>query len=165
MSFITASDALETISLRNIYRPGREYASGGAGCVSTVEDYIKFLEALRIGDVILKKETIAMMAIDRLTEQQRGMYMYGSGSVGYGLGMRTPRNDPKRTEFGWGGAAGAFASVDPVNNITLYYAQHVLMAPNRPLRVWLYHAVRADLLGEKIQIPNIEEDYDPSITY
>ncbi len=150
---------------QNTYRPGPEYASGGAGCVSTVEDYIKFLEALRIGDVILKKETIAMMAVDRLTEQQRPMYMYGSDSVGYGLGMRTPRNDPKRTEFGWGGAAGAFASVDPVNNVTMYYAQHVLSSPNRPLRVWLYHAVRADLLGETIQIPDIEQDYDPSITY
>lgn len=150
---------------QNTYRPGPEYASGGAGCVSTVEDYIKFLEALRIGDVILKKETIEMMAVDRLTEQQRPMYMYGSDSVGYGLGMRTPRGDPKRTEFGWGGAAGAFASVDPVNNITLYYAQHVLSAPNRPLRVWLYHVVRADLLGETIQIPDIEQDYDPSITY
>ena len=53
---------------QNTYRPGVEYASGGAGCVSTVEDYIKFLEALRIGDIILKKETIAMMATDRLTE-------------------------------------------------------------------------------------------------
>ena len=61
---------------KNAYRPGKEYASGGAGCVSTVEDYIKFLEALRVGDVILKKETIAMMATDRLTEQQRQMYTY-----------------------------------------------------------------------------------------
>ena len=149
----------------NTYRPGREYASGGAGCVSTVEDYIKFLEALRLGDVILKKETIAFMATDRLTEQQREMYTYGSSSTGYGLGMRTPRQDPKRTEFGWGGAAGAFASVDPVNNITLYYAQHVLQSPNRPLRAWLYDAVRADLLGETVQIPGVDENYDPDITY
>ena len=150
---------------KNTYRPGREYASGGAGCVSTVEDYIKFLEALRIGDVILKKETIALMATDRLTEQQRPMFTSGSPSVGYGLGMRTPRQDPKRTDFGWGGAAGAFASVDPVNNITIFYAQHVLLSPNRPMRVWLYHAARADLLGETIDIPFVEKDHDPSLTY
>ena len=149
----------------NTYRPGREYASGGAGCVSTVEDYIKFLEALRVGDQILKKETIAMMATDRLTEQQREMYTYGNASVGYGLGMRTPRGDPKRTEFGWGGAAGAFASVDPVNNLTIFYAQHVLQAPNRPLRVWIYHTVRADLLGETVQIPELDTNYDMDITY
>lgn len=149
----------------NTYRPGSEYASGGAGCVSTVEDFIKFLEALRVGDVILKKETIAMMATDRLSDQQRAMYTYGTPNVGYGLGMRTPRGNPEHTEFGWGGAAGAFASVDPVNNITLFYAQHVLMSPNRSVRSWLYKTVRADLLGEKAQIPELIEYYDPSITY
>lgn len=154
-----------TPTWKNTYRPGKEYASGGAGCVSTVEDYIKFLEALRIGDVILKKQTIAMMATDRLTEPQRAMYTYGTPAIGYGLGMRTPRNDPKRTEFGWAGAAGAFASVDPVNNITFYYAQHVVSAPNRPLRPWIYDAIRADLFGEKVRFPYDEEDKDPSLTY
>jgi len=149
----------------NAYRPGKEYASGGAGCVSTVEDFIKFLEALRIGDVILKKETVAMMAVDRLTEQQRQMYTYDKVVNGYGLGVRTPRLDPTWTEFGWGGAAGAFASVDPVNNISIYYAQHVLASPNRSLRPWLYRTVRADLLGQKIRIPIEETDDNPSLTY
>jgi len=149
----------------NPYRPGSEYASGGAGCVSTVEDYIKFLEALRVGDIILKKETLAMMATDRLTEQQRRMYTYDKVVNGYGLGMRTPRLDPTWTEFGWGGAAGAFASVDPVNQITFYYAQHVLKSPVRPLRPWLYRAIRADLLGEKIQIPIDQTDDTPELTY
>ena len=144
---------------------GKEYAGGGGGCVSTVEDYIKFLEALRIGDVILKKETIALMATDHLTEQQRATYIKNSPSVGYGLGMRTPRDNPKCTEFGWGGAAGAYASVDPVNNVTFYYAQHVLHAPNRHLRPWLYHTVRADLLGEKIEVPIDQVDVTPSLTY
>lgn len=150
---------------QNTYRPGKEYASGGAGCVATVEDYIKFLEALRIGDGILKKETIAMMATDRLTEQQRQMYTYDKVVNGYGLGMRTPRLDPTWTEFGWGGAAGAYASVDPVNHITFYYAQHVLSAPVRPLRPWLYRAIRADLLGQKIQIPINQTDETPELTY
>jgi len=47
---------------------GQLSAVTGAGCVSTVEDYIKYLEALRIGDVLLKKETHAMMAEERLPE-------------------------------------------------------------------------------------------------
>ena len=150
---------------KNTYRPGSEYVSGGAGCVSTVEDYIKFLEALRIGDVILKKETIALMSTDHLTEKQREMYTFGRESVSYGLGMRTPRRNSHHTEFGWGGAAGAYASVDPVHNITIYFGQHVLLAPNRALRSWLPSVVRADLCGEKIQIPGVIENYDPSITY
>ena len=149
----------------NAYRPGKEYASGGAGCVSTVEDYIKFLEALRVGDVILKKETIAMMAADRLTEQQRQMYTYDKVGNGYGLGVRTPRLDPTWTEFGWSGAAGAFASVDPVNHITFYYAQHVLNSPIRFLRPWLYRTICADLLDEKIQIPIDQTDTNPELTY
>lgn len=149
----------------NTYRPGKEYASGGAGCVSTVEDYIRFLEALRIGDGILKKETIAMMATDRLTERQRQMYTYDKVVNGYGLGLRTPRLDPTWTEFGWGGAAGAYASVDPVHNVTFYYAQHVLSAPNRLLRPWLYRTIRADLLGQKIQVPIGQGDDKLELTY
>ncbi len=146
---------------------GSAFASGGGGCVSTVDDYIKFLEALRIGDVILKKETIALMATDRLTEQQRDTFNAKGKAyhMGYGLGMRTPRLDPTRTEFGWGGAAGSYASVDPVNNMTLFYAQHVLGSPNRTMREWIYRAARADLLGETIHIPGEEEPYDASITY
>lgn len=149
----------------NTYRPGREYASGGAGCVTTVEDYIKFLEAMRMGDVILKKETIKLMSMDRLTEQQRAMYTYNAPGIGYGLGMRGLRQDPNHTEFGWGGAAGAYAAVDPVNNLSIYYAQHVLSAPNRLLRSWLYTAIRADLLSEKIDIPYGETDTTPTLTY
>jgi len=144
---------------------GKEFAGGGGGCISTVEDFIKFLEAMRVGDVILKKDTIKLMSTDHLTEQQRPMYPKGSPSVGYGLGMRTPRQDPKHTEFGWGGAAGAYASVDPVNNITFYYAQHVIKGPNRHLRPWLYDVIRADLLGEKVEVPINTVDDTPSLTY
>lgn len=144
---------------------GKEFAGGGGGCVSTVEDYIKFLEAMRVGDVILKKETIDLMATDHLTEQQRVMYTRNSPKIGYGLGMRAPRGNPTHTEFGWGGAAGAYASVDPVNNVTFYYAQHVLNSPVRHLRAWLYDVIRADLLGEKVEVPIAQEDEDPNLTY
>ncbi|MBR4888062.1 MAG: beta-lactamase family protein, partial [Clostridia bacterium] len=132
---------------------GKEFAGGGGGCVSTVEDYIKFLEAMRTGGVILKKETIELMATDRLTEEQRKTYVKNSPDVGYGLGMRTPRGNPKCMDFGWDGAAGAYAAVDHVNNITIYYAQHVLNSPKRHLRSWFYNTVRADLLGEKVDVP------------
>lgn len=144
----------------NFARFGPAYASGGAGCVSTAEDYIKFLEALRIGDVILKKETIAMMSTDRLVGKQREMFHGSDYPMGYGLGMRTPRLDPTRTEFGWGGAAGAYASVDPVNNMTLFFVQHVHESPNRSLRQWLYRSARADLLGETVQVPNVDVNYN-----
>ncbi|MBO5868583.1 MAG: beta-lactamase family protein [Oscillospiraceae bacterium] len=143
----------------NDYGFGMEYASGGAGCISTVDDYIKFLEALRIGNVILKKETIALMSTNRLTETQCAMFAGAKKGMGYGLGMRTPWQDSTRTEFGWGGAAGAYASVDPVNNMTIFYVQHVLASPNRSLREWVYRSARADLRGEKIQVPGVDLTY------
>ena len=144
---------------------GKEFASGGGGCISTVEDYIKFLEAMRVGDVILKKETIALMQKDHLTEQQWESYNKKDSGLGYGLGMRTPRQDPLYTDYGWGGAAGAYASIDPVNNVTFYYAQHVLKAPNRHLRPWLYETIRADLQGKKVDVPIETTDGNPSLTY
>ena len=144
----------------------KDYAGGGGGCISTVEDFIKFLEAMRVGDVILKKETIALMAKDHLTEQQRAMYNAASRSGGYGLGMSALRSDNReRTDFGWGGAAGAYASVDPLNNVSFYYAQHVFGAPNRHLRSWLYKTIRADLLGERVEVPFEKPDDAPALTY
>lgn len=148
----------------NTYRPAKGYASGGAGCVSTVEDCSKFLEALRTGE-ILKKETVAMMATDLLTDRQRESYTYGTDQIGYGLGMRAPVAGSTRTEFGWGGAAGAYAAVDVVNDITIYYAQHVLESPNKSLRNSLYDAVLADLRGGEFQVKQWEKPDDPTITY
>ncbi len=140
---------------KNTYRPGKEYASGGAGCVSTVDDYIKFLEALRKGDSILQKETVRFLGTDRLTEQQRASYIYSTADTGYGLGVRAPRAGSKRTEFGWDGAAGAFASVDLVNNITFFFAQHTRSSPVKPHLPFLYDAIIADIKGETVQLPTV----------
>ncbi len=139
---------------RNPYVPGSEYASGGAGCVSTVDDYIKFLEALRKGE-LLKLETVRMMSADCLTEQQRSMYLYNTKDIGYGLGLRASRAGSKRTEFGWDGAAGAFASVDLENNVTIYFAQHTRSSPVKPYLFSIYDAVIADIKGAHFPLPEI----------
>lgn len=114
------------------YKYGELHESGGAGCISTVEDYIKFLEAMRKGDVILKKETTELMISNMLTEEQAKTY-WKSENYNYGLGVRCPK-EGKSFDYGWGGAAGAFLMVDPTSGITAYYAQHVLSSPNGPLR-------------------------------
>ncbi len=106
------------------YKLGSKYESGGAGCISTVDDYIKLLEAVRIGDVILKKETIDMMATNELTEEQMKTYGWGY-AYGFGLGQRCP-NGGERTDFGWGGAAGAYYMINREKGITAFYATHIL---------------------------------------
>lgn len=110
----------------NIYRFGPEYASGGAGCVSTVEDYMKFLEGLRTGK-LLKSETVKLMCTDRLTPQQRAAYTWDDH--GYGLGVRTPLEGFPYTDFGWGGAGGTFLAVDIPNNLTLFFCEHLFWPP------------------------------------
>ena len=126
-----------------VYRIGTQHASGGAGCVSTVEDYIKFLEALRTGEKLLKRDTIRLMTTDRLSAHQKRTY--ASTTHGYGLGMRAPMDGYPRRDYGWGGAAGAFLAVDEVNGITLYYSQHLLSSPNQGVRGQTYTMVLKDL--------------------
>ena len=125
------------------YRIGTEHASGGAGCVSTLADYIKFAEALRTGETLLKRSTIRLMTTDRLTEEQRTtftMKLYG-----YGLGMRAPLEGCSRRDYGWGGAAGAYLAVDEEHGISLFYVQHMLSSPNQSLRGSIYTCVLEDL--------------------
>ena len=113
------------------YKFGTEYESGGAGCISTVDDYTKFLEGLRAGR-ILKPETIALMSTNCLTAEQRKSYWVAN--YGYGLGVRCSMGNDDITDFGWGGAAGAYLFVDMKNEITAFYAQHVLNSPVQDLR-------------------------------
>ena len=128
------------------YNFGTAYASGSGGAVSTVEDYVKFLEALRLGDVILKKETIDLMTTNHLTEHQMRTYPPAK-NYGYGLGMRTPWENGIRTDFGWGGAGGAYLAVDRAHNMSVYYAQHLLESPNQGIRPKAYYQVLEELYG------------------
>ena len=130
---------------RHIYRykPGSEYESGGAGCITTARDYIKFLEAMRC-EKILSREVLDLMYRDHLTDGQRAGCWAPRG-YGYGLGVRVPDSTGKRTDIGWGGAAGAFLALDESHGISLYYAQHVLNTPNRNLRKDIIEAAKLDL--------------------
>ena len=130
------------------YKLGPAFASGGAGGISTVDDYIKFLEALRTGDSILRRETVDLLSTDQLTDAQRAT-SWGTDGYSYGLGCRCRsalRPDDGPTDFGWGGAAGAYAAVDRAHGFTVFYAQHMLSSraqPRRGLMPELYGAMAA----------------------
>ena len=148
------------------YKFGREYASGGAGCISTVDDYIKFLEALRIYK-LLKPETLALMTTDRLNDQQSKTY-WRSDYHGYGLGVRCHKAGGVMNDFGWGGAACAYLAVDMEMGVSLYFGAHLLSSPAQGIRNMLYHIVRAELSGEG-DFDRINEDlkrlYNYDLTY
>ena len=126
----------------NAYRLGSEYASGGAGCIATVDDYMRFLEGLRKCE-LLKAETLDLMIRNQLTPAMESAYPYNE-RYGYGLGVRCPKAGVS-TDFGWGGAAGAVLGIDLKAELSIYYAQHVLSAPNETKKIEVIRCVCEDL--------------------
>lgn len=124
------------------YKLGTEYESGGAGCISTVDDYITFLEGLRVGK-LLQPTTISLMSTNRLTAEQRKSYWVEN--YGYGLGVRCTMGNDNITDFGWGGAAGAYLLIDMKNEITAFYAQHVLNSPVNSIHIQLTSLIQEAL--------------------
>jgi len=146
------------IPLSNEYILSDSYESGGAGLISNVEDYGKFLTAMANGGNapdgthILGQRTIDLMRTARITPAQivEAGWNHFPG-YGYGLGVRTMvdraaggSNGPVG-EFGWGGAAGTYALIDPESCIAMFYAQHMrnCLEPviHRRLRNILYSIV------------------------
>ena len=116
------------------------YESGGAGLYGTVDAYSCFIEALCNGGVgkngsrILSEESVKMFTVPYTTGQMsRDFALTGKVGYEYGLGVRVlVDNRYSRSpvgEFGWDGAAGAFVLVDPIHNVSIFYAQHVVGFP------------------------------------
>ena len=149
------------------YKLGTEYASGGAGCISTVDDYIKFLEALRTGRLI-KLETLKLMTSDRLSSKQKTTY-WTKDTHGYGLGVRCDCGIGKNKDFGWGGAAGAYLAVDLDNEISIYFGCHLHSSPGQGFRSLLYRFIMAELSNDSDEFINIKNEmanlYNYNLTY
>jgi len=127
------------VELSNEYILGTEYESGGAGLISCVDDYIKFISALANdgyganGSRIISRGTIDLMRTNFLGPQQlKSMDWEELQGYGYGLGVRTMMDravsgsNGTLGEFGWCGAAGTYLLIDPEKHLSLFYAQQVL---------------------------------------
>jgi len=132
---------------QNNYIFGENYASGGAGCVSTVDDYIKFGEGLRTGKLV-KLQTLKLMQTDRLTPEQSRTYT-AAKNYGYGLGLRCHKEGGIRKEFGWGGAAGAYFAIDEERKMTVFMAMHLLNSPVQGIRGMVYRFAAAELFAKE----------------
>ena len=116
---------------------GTRYDSGGAGLVTSVEDYIRFADMLAMGGVgltgekILSKASIDLMRTNHLNDSQMKDFCWiQMTGYGYGLGCRTMVDRTRGSlspvgEFGWGGAAGAYVLIDPEREMSLYFAEHM----------------------------------------
>lgn len=119
--------ACELMEKENVYILTPSYQSGGAGLISCVDDYIRFVDAMSSGNRLLKKETIDMMRADQLGQQAYEDFKLRKPGYTYGLGVRTDAYGrfAHKGEFGWDGAAGAYVLIDPDNHIGIFYATHV----------------------------------------
>lgn len=144
-------------------RFGKYFISGGGGCVTTLNDYVKFAEGLRTGEKLLKRSTLEMMTTNQLTPHQRRTYSLKT--VGYGLGMWTPIPGQLRQDYGWGGAAGALLAVDESRGLSIVYAQHLLNAPNQGLRGQMVRTFLAELEGLDYSVPDPVDPQKYNLTY
>jgi len=144
------------------HRLGVNFVSGGGGCVSTTSDYMKFAEALRTGERLLKRETLKLMTSDHLTEWQKRTFTLKT--MNYGLGMWNCKPDRMRHDIGWGGAAGAMLAVDESRGLSMVYMQHMLSSPNQKLRGKMLSIFLMELEGIEDDIP-VEVPQNYNLTY
>jgi CubicO group peptidase (beta-lactamase class C family) len=109
------------------FSPGRAtdpqaYASGGVGMVGTAADYMRFLEALRLGGApVLRRDSVAALTTDAVPTLE--IDIAGPG-WGFGLGVGHLR-DPKAAaapmsagSWNWGGVYGTSFWVDPAEGLS-----------------------------------------------
>ncbi len=96
------------------------FASGAAGLVSTVDDYIAFarmmLDRGRWRDTqLLSEESVAQMTTDQLTPEQKGSFLDAHHGWGFGVGVVLRCDDLGRPAgaFGWDGGLGTSWWCDP----------------------------------------------------
>lgn len=137
--------------------------SGGGGLVSTLSDYFRFAEMLRLGGALdgarlVSPRTMAFMQRNHLPGDIASM---GPSSfaevpmdgVGFGLGGSVVL-DPARMrvqgsvgDFSWGGMASTYFWIDPVEQLTVVYFTQLIPSssyPNRSQLKALVHAALTD---------------------
>ena len=135
------------------------FQSGGAGLVSTLDDYAKFATMLLNGGVlgctrILSETAVRYMTSPSLTEAQRaGLDWQGLSGYSYGNLMRN-LVDPgqavlfgEKGEYGWDGWLGCYFVNSPESRTTILIGTQRTDCGTSAMARKLVNAVRRDLLG------------------
>ncbi|HVP91334.1 MAG TPA: serine hydrolase domain-containing protein [Terriglobales bacterium] len=114
-------------------RGPRRCFSGGAGLLSTAEDYARFLQMLANGGALDGVRVLGPKTVEVMTANQVGD-LYGTRGQGFGLGF-WETNDLGRTgemgsvgAFGWGGAYYTTYWVDPAERLVAVFMTQLLPA-------------------------------------
>ncbi len=114
------------------------FCQGGAGLVSTADDYLKFIRMLLGGGTVdgtrvLSPESVTAMRTDQLTDEQKRPPFLGMPfwiGRGFGLNLSVVTDPSKSTQlfgpgglgtFSWPGAYGTWWQADPANDLILIY--------------------------------------------
>lgn len=130
------------------------FESGGAGLVSTLDDYSHFASMMVHGGSykgkhILGRRTVEFMGQNRLSEKQRQSLDWDSTKgYGYGCLMRvltdqgTAGTIASPGEYGWDGWTGNYVTMDPHEDLViLYFVQRCgadVLSTVRKLRMAVY---------------------------
>lgn len=121
----------DNLLIQNRMMTPPKFESGGAGLVSTIDDYSHFTKMLMNGGEyegrkILSKKTIEFMTSSYLTPaQQIGVNWDQLGGFSYANLLRVMREPglassiSSRGEYGWDGWLGTYMMNDPANDLTI----------------------------------------------
>lgn len=120
------------LGLFDFYRTRPNFEIGGAGLVSTMEDYSAFAECL-LGDgtyhgrQIISAHALSLLRTNHLRPDQKKTYNW-EALEGYGYGgLMRVLEDPVRAginavgEYGWDGWTGNYFFVDPGHDLAMVY--------------------------------------------
>ncbi|WP_124100285.1 serine hydrolase domain-containing protein [Ruminococcus sp. Marseille-P6503] len=146
------------LGLRGFFKEPPAFESGGAGLVSTADDYAKFASMLIHGGVsdgrrILSENAVKIMSTDSLTPRQRKTCDWDQcRGCGYSC-LNRVLTDPSECEgvgnvgeYGWDGWLGTYYSNDPIDKITLIYMIQRCGGfgsyPSRQMKKIIYEALK-----------------------
>ncbi len=130
----------------------RKSFSGGAGLLSTAEDYASFLQMMLNGGTFKKQRILSRKSVELITVDHLGSikFTWGDG-VGFGLGFSILEDLGQRGamgsvgEYGWGGAYHSAYWVDPQEEMVVVYFTQLIPAKNvddfGKLRALIYQAI------------------------
>ncbi len=115
------------------FKGPRACFSGGAGLLSTAEDYARFLQMLANGGQIDGVRILGPKTVEAMTVNQVGD-LYGTKGQGFGLGFWVTSDVGRTGElgsvgaFGWGGAYYTTYWVDPAEKLVAVFMTQLLPA-------------------------------------
>ena len=116
------------------------FPSGGAGLVSTADDFLAFAEMLlRGGAPLLSRPSIETMTTDQLTPAQKavgGFFPddFDARGWGFGVGVVTRRDHPAAPigQYGWDGGMGTIWRNDPSEQLVAMLLTNAAFVSPRP---------------------------------